>query len=347
MNAVDSCIQTLPKYSASAQRDEFDGVSALREELDVVVAARTDETGDIIVLDLVAAGADQLPAFTAGAHVDVFLDNDLTRQYSICNDPCERHRYRIGILKEPSSRGGSAFIHANVRQASRLRISPPRNKFPLAEEGLHSILIAGGIGITPIISMAHRLSTISRSFSLHYCCRTLSRAAFLTEIRNSAFADAVTLHLDDGGAEQAFDFDRDVGLPERGVHIYVCGPAGLIDRMMANAYTSGWSDEQVHFERFMSAPDAVSSDAGFTVTAARSAVTVEVPGDKSIANALLEAGVDIALSCEQGICRTCLTKVLEGDPIHMDDCLSEAERRSSKLIAICCSRAKGKIILDI
>jgi vanillate monooxygenase ferredoxin subunit len=317
-------------------------------KLDVRVVRRIDEAEGIVSIELACEDGQALPAFAAGAHIDVHLGNGLVRQYSLCNDPAERHRYLLGILREPASRGGSEFVHAALREGARLTIGAPRCNFPLVEAVQRSILLAGGIGVTPLLAMAHRLAALGQDFTLHYCARSLSRVAFRDVLQDGPLARRAYLHLDDGAVSQRFDFDWDVGPAMPETHLYICGPDGFIRFVAEAAALRGWPKEQIHVEYFGAQSVGEAGDKPFTVTAARSGKTVEVGADQTIAQALTDAGFDIALSCEQGICGTCLTTVLKGEPLHRDDCLTDAERQGNKLMAICCSRAKSAtLVLDL
>ncbi|EJJ26709.1 flavodoxin reductase family protein [Rhizobium sp. CF142] len=319
-----------------------------RSTLALWVTKRNDEAHDIISLELVSPDGVPLPAFTAGSHVDLYVGNGLIRQYSLCNDPAERHRYVLGILKDPSSRGGSCFLHEQVGEGATILVGAPRCNFPLVETAGKSILIAGGIGITPMLAMAYRLTALGKRFSLHYCGRSIDRIAFREVLESGPLASSSQFHLDDGDTAQRFSFGDDIGLPEEGSHIYVCGPEGFINHALQQAYTFGWPDGQLHVEFFRAEAKAVDGDQAITVTAARSGVTVEVDADRSIASVLMDHGVDIPVACEQGICGTCVTSIIDGEPLHRDDCLSDAEKASNKVMTICCSRAKTKhLVLDI
>lgn len=201
--------------------------------LNVRVVRKAAEAVDIATFELVAADGSALPPFSAGAHIDVHLPNGLVRQYSLCNDPAETHRYLIGVLRDPASRGGSQAMHDQVRDGDLLRISAPKNHFPLAHEARRSLLLAGGIGITPILCMAERLALTGAEFTLHYCARTPERTAFRERIRRSAYAPRVHFHFDDGAPAQKLDLDATLARPEDGVHLYVCGPKGFIDAVLS------------------------------------------------------------------------------------------------------------------
>lgn len=190
--------------------------------IDAVVVSRNDEAQGICSFELAAADGSLLPAFSAGAHIDVHLPDGLVRQYSLCNHPEERHRYLIGVLNDPASRGGSRSLHEQVQAGARLRISAPRNLFPLAEDARRSLLFAGGIGITPILCMAEQLSHNGHDFELHYCARSSERAAFVERIHNAPFADRLVMHFDEQ-PETALDIARVLGNPQGDMHLYVCG----------------------------------------------------------------------------------------------------------------------------
>lgn len=316
--------------------------------LSVQVKARRNEAEDIVSFELIDSAAQALPPFTAGAHVDVHLPNGLTRQYSLCNDPAETHRYRIAVLREPASRGGSLSIHQDVFEGDRLRISPPRNHFALAAEAAHSLLLAGGIGVTPLLAMAQRLNTTDASFELHYCTRTRARAAFLAEIEASRFAARCHAHFDDGEASQKLDLDRLLGQAAANVHLYVCGPRGFMDAVLGTARRLGWPESQLHWEFFAAAPTDKSSDSSFQVRLAASNRLIAVAPDQTIVEALAAAGVTVETSCEQGVCGTCLTRVIEGIPDHRDSFLLPDEQQRNDQMLPCCSRSHSPIlVLDL
>lgn len=314
--------------------------------LSVVIARRKSEADGILSLDLVPVAGTSLPPFEAGSHIDVMIAPDLVRQYSLCNDPAESGLYRLGILLEPQSRGGSSAVHKSFTEGQTISISPPRNNFHLAETASRSILVAGGIGVTPLLAMAHRLTALGGQFDLHYCTRSRSRTAFTDHIATSPFAGRTHFHQDDGAPAQLFTAEKYLAHPEPGTHLYICGPKGFMDHVIAGAHLHGWPPERIHLEYFTA--DVSLEGDSLTVIAKRSGKTVQVPADKSIANALIDAGIDVPLSCEQGICGTCLTTVLEGIPDHRDMILSDDEKAENKLITVCCSRGKTPtLVLDI
>jgi ferredoxin-NADP reductase len=316
------------------------------QSLRVVIVSRKVEADGIISLELKSTSDVALPSFDAGSHVDVFVTRDIVRQYSLSNDPAEHDRYRLAILLEPNSRGGSSEIRRSFIENQIVQISTPRNNFPLVEGAGKSILIGGGIGITPLLAMAYRLASLGKDFELHYCTRTRNRTAFADEIAHSKFSSRVTFHYDDGPAEQLFSVDACLSHPDPDTHVYICGPQGFMDHVVGGTRTHGWMPDHVHLEYFSAEVSAEGES--FTVVAARSGKSVEVPSGTTIAAALQSIGIDVLLSCQEGVCGTCLTNVLEGTPDHRDLVQSDEEKQENRQITVCCSRAKSKtLILDI
>jgi vanillate O-demethylase ferredoxin subunit len=315
--------------------------------IEVVVTSRNNEALDICSYELACAQGGELPGFSAGAHIDVHLPGGLIRQYSLCNHPQERHRYLIGVLKDVASRGGSQSLHEQINSGDRLLISEPRNLFPLVPEGRRSLLFAGGIGITPILCMAEQLADGGADFELHYCARSSERAAFVERLKEASFADRVHLHFDEE-ADSRLDAARVLANPQPDVHLYVCGPSGFMQHVLDSAKAQGWSDEHLHREYFAAAPVDTSADGSFQVKLGSSGQVFDIPADKTVVQVLESHGVEIALSCEQGICGTCLTRVLEGVPEHRDLFLTEEEQAANDQFTPCCSRAKSKLlVLDL
>ncbi|MHC8308688.1 PDR/VanB family oxidoreductase [Pseudomonas sp. GT1P32] len=316
--------------------------------IEVVVTRKRREAEGIFSLELAAVDRRPLPAFSAGSHIDVHLPNGLVRQYSLCNHPAENHRYLLGVLLDPASRGGSKAMHEQVQEGSRLRISEPRNLFPLQPAAGGSVLFAGGIGITPILCMAERLAQIGAAFELHYCARSTDRMAFIEYLRHSTFADRVHVHVDDGEDAQRLDAVRVLSMPATDRHLYVCGPNGFMEHVLGTARALGWAEAQLHREYFVGAAVPASEAGDFEVQLASSGRCLQVPAHRSVAQVLLEAGIDIPLSCEQGICGTCITRVLEGEPEHRDMFFTDAERARNDQFTPCCSRARSaRLVLDL
>lgn len=316
--------------------------------LSVRVARKATEALDICTFELVDVNGGPLPAFAAGSHVDVQPSGGITRQYSLCNDPKETHRYLIGVLRDPASRGGSQAMHDQVEVGQVLQISAPRNHFPLAHDAKRSLLLAGGIGVTPILCMAERLAITGADFEMHYCTRSADRMAFKARIASSEFASKVKFHFDDGAAEQKLDLAALLAAPQPGMHLYVCGPKGFMDAVLKTARAKGWPEGQLHYEFFGAEVAKSDSDAGFEVKLASSGRIIKVPKDQTVVKALAEAGVEIMTSCEQGVCGTCLTRVLEGVPDHKDSYLTPEEQAANDQFMPCCSRSKTpQLVLDL
>lgn len=301
---------------------------------------------DIVSVELESATSNELPTASAGSHVDVHVSDKIVRQYSVCNDPSQSGYYRLAILNDPGSRGGSRAIHETFREGMIVKIGRPRNNFGLVEDGGRAILLAGGIGITPLLSMAYRLQAIGNDFDFHLCVRTQDRAPFVDEISASPFAPRFRLHVDDGPAEQQFRPELDLNGVCSSTSIYICGPRGFIDFAVSAARKAGCLEDRIHTESFSASE--VKGGASFTVVASRSGRRFVVPGDKSIASVLEENGICVELSCEQGICGTCLTRVVAGRPEHRDSFQTDAEKQRNDRITICCSRSLSEeLVLDV
>ncbi len=283
-----------------------------------------------------------VPAFTAGAHVDLHLPNGLVRQYSIANAQDERHRYVLGVKRDAAGRGGSRFLHDELRVGTVLEVGGPRNNFPLVEAASHSVLIAGGIGVTPIVSMIARLRSLGRPWELHYAVRRRGEAAFLDELL--AGDGHVRLHVDEeqGGV---LDVARIVGTAPEQAHLYCCGPTPMLEAF--TAATSSRPAERVHLEYFSSSI-APAVESGFIVELARSKLRIEIPPGQTILDTLRARGLKVQSSCEQGICGSCETRVLAGEPDHRDLLLSDAEKATNEVMMICCSGSRSAVlVLDL
>jgi len=316
--------------------------------LEVVVLSKTLEADEIFSFELARSDMGGLPPFEAGAHIDVHLPNGIVRQYSLCNPPGPTGRYLIGVLKDPSTRGGSIALHDQVRVGDRLQISPPRNLFPLAENAARSLLFAGGIGITPMLCMAESLSAAKADFELHYVAHSRRRMAFLERIQSSAFAQQARLYFGSAELRQKLETDQLLAEPEPGTHIYVCGPGRFIDYVLESAKANGWPSQQLHREYFSAPVSDQASDASFEVEIKSTGAVIPIPADKSVLQALEEAGIYIPVACEEGVCGTCLTRILEGEPEHRDVFMSEAEHALNNQFTPCCSRARSsRLLLDL
>ena len=307
------------------------------------VRSATWEAPNIISYELRPLEAGELPPFTAGAHIDLTLPNGLIRSYSLVNAQSERHRYVIAVQKDRASRGGSKWVHENFRPGDILAINGPRNNFALNEAAEKSILIAGGIGITPIMSMTERLSTLKRDWELIYCARTKADAAFEEQLQN--FGSRVRFNFDAEPGGKMLDIAAVVRAAPPNAHIYCCGPLPMLSAF--EAATAELPRERVHVEYFTAKePPAVRG--GFKVVLAKTGREFTVAPGKTILDTLLDAGLDIPYSCMEGVCGTCETKVLEGTPDHRDLILTEEEHAAGKIMMICCSGAKSeKLVLDL
>lgn len=312
------------------------------------VSAIRQETAAIRSFELVAPAGATLPPFTAGAHLDVLTPAGVVRQYSLCNSPAERHRYVIGVLDCPDSRGGSRSLHTQVRVGDELEVSAPRNHFPLDPSATSHLLLAGGIGITPLLCMAEHLAREGASFRLHYCVRSQAAAAFRGRLVSADIAGVASLHADDGAPAQRLALDHVLPSAAPGTHLYVCGPAGLIDAAFAAARRHGWPDARLHREYFGAAPEARADDAAFEVELGGTGRRIRVEPEQTVLDALTAAGIDVPRSCEQGVCGTCLTRVLSGTPDHRDAFLGDQERAGNDCFLPCCSRSHSPVlVLDL
>lgn len=319
--------------------------------MQVRVRQITNLAKDINALELVHPDGSELPPFEAGAHIDIYLPDGFIRQYSLCNDPSECNRYQIAVLHERNGRGGSKRVHEQVKAGDTLEISSPKNHFPLDESADKYLLIAGGIGITPIKAMAERLKAVGADFTIYYCAERPERAAFHDVLSSEAFCDHIIFHYDENDPEKRLDLKGILSEYSPGTHLYFCGPGGLINAVNKNA--EHWPEGTVHYELF-SAPTATSSsdeasvEAGdFRVQINSTGEIIEVSSDKTIVETLRAAGVECQTSCEAGICSTCQTRVLSGDVDHQDFILSDEEKQDQMLI--CCSRGKpgSTLVLDL
>jgi vanillate O-demethylase ferredoxin subunit len=314
-----------------------------RQSFEVRVAGIRDEADKIRSYELVALDGGDLPAFTAGAHIDVHLPNGLVRQYSISSDPDDRRRYVIAVQREPESRGGSACLHEEIEPGDRLAITAPMNNFPLRDKAARVILIAGGIGVTPVLSMVRQLQKAAADWQLHYCARGPELTAFRELLSAPPYDARTTFHYDGGDPAKGLDVVGLLATPRPGDHLYCCGPTGLMAAV--RAASAHWPSGAVHFEYF-SVDEAVigehAPDGAFEVEIASTGEVFEIPADKSILEVLEENGIEVDSACQDGLCGTCITGVLEGEPDHRDMVLDDEEHASNTLMTVCCSRARSK-----
>ncbi|MGD9951988.1 MAG: 2Fe-2S iron-sulfur cluster-binding protein [Burkholderiales bacterium] len=306
------------------------------------VKSATWEAPNIISYDLRSPEGAPLPAFTAGAHIDLALPNGLVRSYSLLNAQTERHRYVLAVQKDRASRGGSRWVHENLRAGDVLEVSVPRNNFPLDELAPHSIFIAGGIGITPMLSMIERLGELDRSWELVYCTRTREGTPFREALAAKA---GVSFNFDEEPGGRMLDIPALIASAPADAHFYCCGPTPMLDAF--EAATLDLPRERVHVEYF-SAKEAPAVEGGFTVVLAKSGRELPVAPGKTILDTLRDAGLDMRFSCTEGVCGTCETRVIEGVPDHRDRILTDAERAANRKMMICCSGSKSdRLVLDL
>ncbi|MER8614514.1 PDR/VanB family oxidoreductase [Mesorhizobium sp. M0923] len=312
----------------------------------VTVTRKLEIAADICEFHLTLPGNQPLPPFAPGAHIDVHL-GALVRQYSLCNDPIERDRYVLGVLKEPSSRGGAKAMHA-LSEGDELEVSEPKNNFSLDCSARHSILFAGGIGVTPILSMFHFMARRSISFEMHYCIRARSRAAFVDRLSGSELSARANVYCDSEPSVGQLDLSKVLRDPDPRKHLYVCGPGGFIEACLSAADAAGWSEANLHRESFAVAANSSGPKEAFDLKLARSNRTVRVAPGQRVIDALTAAGVCVPSSCLEGTCGTCLTTVLDGEPDHRDAYLTKKERTRNDRFLPCCSRSKTSVlVLDL
>lgn len=311
----------------------------------VIVRKRQVQAEHVVVLELVSATEHPLPKVEAGAHIDLHLPNGLVRQYSLCQNPLQTGMFRLGILKDPASRGGSISAFEQISEGMQLNISAPKNLFPL-QQADHSVLIGGGIGITPLLSMAYQLLAEQASFELHYCAKSALSCAFVDELQQTALANHTHFHFkDDGGQHREFLQHRFKTLDPQS-HIYTCGPQPFMDWVIHLSQQHGVPDAHIHKEFFQLETDL--SGECFEVVAQRSGKIIMVNAEESIVAALARAGIMVDMSCEQGVCGTCMCDVIEGIPDHRDVYFTDEEKADNEQIILCCSRSKTpRLVLDI
>lgn len=318
------------------------------DALQVRVGAIRDVAENIRCFELVDPDGGLLPRFTAGSHVDVHIAPALSRQYSLCNDPEEQHRYVIAVQREDSGRGGSRAMH-ELDVGRQLDISPPRNHFPLAERGARfHLLLAGGIGVTPMMAMIHELERREAPYLMHYCTRSPERTAFLDELAPRIEKGTVALHHDDGEAAKGLDIAATLNEYKVGTHLYACGPAGFLEAV--NAAVKSWPQHVVHQEYFsareMTEEEKAWDSKPFKIKLLGTGAVYDVPAGTSIAQVLQTNGCNVQTDCEEGYCGTCITRYVQGEPVHRDTVLDDNDRE--KYVMVCCARSREELlVLDL
>ncbi|MEU6142696.1 PDR/VanB family oxidoreductase [Streptomyces sp. NPDC047081] len=309
----------------------------------LTVAAKQPVAEGVVALTLTHPDGTRLPDWTPGSHIDLVLPTGTTRQYSLCGDRWDAHTYRIAVLREPEGRGGSAYIHDELRPGDRVGISAPRNHFPLAPSEKY-LFIAGGIGITPLLPMIHQAELLGLDWQLLYGGRTRASMAFREQLTQS-YGDRV--HVVPQDESGLLDLDAWLGTPRPGTKVYCCGPAPLLAAV--ESACAAWPPYSLRVERFTAALQAPPvRDLPFEVELRRTGRTVTVTPEVSVLEAVRRAGADVLSSCEQGTCGTCLTPVLEGRPDHRDSVLADHERAANDCMFLCVSRSRDdRLVLDL
>jgi vanillate O-demethylase ferredoxin subunit len=288
-----------------------------------------------------------LPKFTAGSHINLFLPSGKIRSYSCVNPPNENNQYQIAVKLEPLGNGGSKEIHEQISLGDTLKISPPKNNFVLYENTKKYILISGGIGITPLLSMSHRLTEIDKYFELHICAKTKEEIPFQYELKNWTFAPNVEIHLNKNG-KSSIDINKVLASPDKDTLVYLCGPTGFIKWIEETALTIGWDKNQIKQEFFSGNKDELAVSKAFQLTLKKSNKSILVKKEETIIDALLINNIKVPYSCLQGTCGTCITPVISGKVDHRDAVLNSEEKAKNETMCICVSRVKGdKLVLDL
>ena len=331
-------------------------IDAHSAELTLKVVSVENLTPRIKKYELEAADGAELPPFEAGAHIEIQtgVGGDRPgRAYSLAGDPRDRSRYVTAVLREDGGGGGSKWMHDNVAVGDTVKATMPLNNFPLNKEAKEHVLIAGGVGITPLMAMGHELARGDKPFHLHYCTKAPEDTAFIEEVK-ALFGDRVTFHHDGGDPSKGLNLKEALAQQPPGAHLYICGPGGLLNA--ARDATKHWVRSTVHFELFSSArSEEEKAEIGargneeFEIVLQQSGMTLTVPADKTILEVLAENGIDIIKVCEEGYCGTCQVGLLGGKADHRDEVLDDDEKESNTLIQVCISRAKPgeTLILDL
>ena len=310
----------------------------------VIVAKRTDEAHNMVSFELVDPTGSELPAFSAGAHLDVTGPTGVVRQYSLCNSATERHRYVIGVWNDANSRGGSKALHAQVKVDDTLQIGLPRNRFRAPRGTKRALLLARGIGVTPILSLADHFKRQEIPFELHYVYAMMSPGSFGEMIASSNFAENVKYYYESSELNQLLNPAEILADQPEETQLFICGVDWWQDPIINMAEQKGWAKERIHVERFAAKVPPAALDKIFEVKIASTGAVYKIPGDKTVTAFLEEQGVKIATSCEQGMCGTCKIKILEGDADHRDKRLSDQEKAEGYFLA-CVSRAKSDLLV--
>lgn len=326
--------------------------SATQTSVDTWLNAKVDRVLSVAdgvrAYDLVPADGDIWPSFNAGAHIDVNMDDKMVRQYSLCNDPATRQRYRIAVKHEARGNGGSNFMHHEIRPGSLIKIGKPRNNFPLTSDFDHYVLIAGGIGITPLLAMAFQLHATGKPFELHLCARNKQSLAFREELGELPFENTITTYWDDAEHQHRFDAKKVIDSFGSNSGLYVCGPSGFMAAVLEVAQQKNWPVGNLFSETFVPPKMDTSENQAFEVKIASSGEVLQIAAEEKLLDVLHDSGYAVMCSCTQGICGSCITPVLEGIPDHRDAIMTDEDRASNRQMTVCVSRAKSqRLVLDL
>lgn len=305
----------------------------------------TSDDGKVVKFEITALDGSSLPEFDAGAHIDITPAPQFIRQYSLCGDPADTSKYMIGVLREDDGKGGSLRIHQTLREGKPVIISTPRNHFPLYDFAKRSLLLAGGIGVTPMIAMAHTLYAQGKEFVFYYKASTRASAGFIEEIKSYPWADRVHFHFSD---EDRLDIASVLGDFQQDDHLYTCGPSAFMDAVFQSGLEQGWHEDNLHREYFSAPSSEHFENHDFKLVLHKAGVEIDVPAGKKATEALAEGGYAIDTKCSDGICGVCSTAYISGDVEHRDFVLSKQQREQN--VILCCSRAAksgGKIVIDL
>ncbi|WP_043361522.1 PDR/VanB family oxidoreductase [Belnapia sp. F-4-1] len=305
------------------------------------VAAVQASTPEVMLYTLEHPRKPLLPAWEAGAHVDLRLPDGRLRQYSLCGEPGVQQRWQLAVKREEGGRGGSAWLHGALAMGSDVLVSSPRNNFPLVAGARRHVLVAGGIGVTPLLAMARSLAAEGADFTLHFCARSAELAPLLPELRAACREQLVTWFAEEG---RRFD-PALIGGPEAGTHLYACGPHRLTEAVRAAARALGWAEANQHYEVFQPTLDENFKPEPFELRIASTGQVLLVPADRSALEVLREAGFALASSCELGVCGSCVCGYRDGVVIHRDNVLPVAARQDR--MTPCISRARVSVTLDL
>jgi len=310
------------------------------------------EASGVNSYELVDPNGHELPPATAGSHIDVHLGGGLTRQYSLCGDPADRRRYVVAVLREDAGSGGSRRLHETLRVQDLVSVGLPRNNFALAAGAERHLLVGGGIGITPLKTMAHTLAAAGADFRLHYCARSPEHAAFRDELIALGGEGRVAFHYDGGNTADGLDIAALLRTQDAGTHLYYCGPPGFMAACAAAA--AHWPVGTVHCEHFKAPAATPAPAAGLDVHAietasveiASTSLRLAIPPGVAVIDVLHEAGIMVETSCVSGLCGSCRVRYLSGEVDHQDYILSEDDR--AEYLTTCVSRPKaGVLVLDL